>query len=268
MGILDWITGGNSGKGSAASASAPDKGAELAGLNFKQAVDAHMKWKTRLETYIAGSSTEDLKVETVCRDDQCVLGKWIYSEGGRRFGFSDTFGDMRQNHAHFHRAAGEVLASAQAGRKDEALRLLHRGDYGRASERVKVALAKLFVLVSDGKAALDAHQKWKVNLRDAIAGRPGQDVAVEFIARDDKCQLGEWLNGPAKDHYAHLPAYHWVKEWHTQFHVRAGEVLATAKAGDKEAALEMLDRGECAKASDQVTAALVALFDQQEAERK
>ncbi|MDD5296622.1 MAG: CZB domain-containing protein [Rhodocyclaceae bacterium] len=272
MGILDWMKGGAAGKEVKPAAGAPtgsgDKGVELAGLNFKSAVDAHMKWKSRLESYIGGTSTEDLKVEVVCRDDQCALGKWVYSQGGERFGFSETFADMKDHHAHFHRTAGEVLAMAQAGQKDQALRLLHHGDYGRTSERVKMALARLFVLVSDGKAAIDAHQKWKGRLRDVILGKSQEDLSVETTSKDDQCHLGQWLKGVGKERYAHLPAYHWVKDWHVQFHLRAGEVLALARKGDTEAALTMLEEGEYAKASDQVTAALVALFEQQEADRK
>jgi hypothetical protein len=175
---------------------------------------------------------------------------------------------MKEHHAHFHRTASEVLATAQAGQKEQALRQLHHGDYGRTSERVKMALARLFVLVSDGKAAIDAHQKWKGRLRDAITGKSQEDLSVEDIAKDSQCHLGQWLHGVGKERYAHLPAYHWVKEWHTQFHLRAGEVLTMARKGDVDGALAMLEEGEYAKASDQVTSALVALFEQQEADRK
>lgn len=124
--------------------------AEFAGLNFMTAIDAHMKWKTRLESYIQGTSKEDLKVEVICRDDQCPLGKWIYSTGGERFGTIDTFGEMKAQHAAFHKCAGSILSAAQAGKKEEALRLLHHGDYVRTSEQVKRLLAKLYVRLNTG----------------------------------------------------------------------------------------------------------------------
>jgi len=56
-----------------------DKGAEIGGLNFMSAIEAHVRWKARLDSYIQGTSNEELKVEIVCRDDVCPLGKWIYS---------------------------------------------------------------------------------------------------------------------------------------------------------------------------------------------
>jgi hypothetical protein len=119
--------------------------AELAGLNFMTAIEAHIKWKGRLESYIDGTSDEDLKVEVICRDDQCPLGKWIYGTGGERFGTIETFGEMKGQHALFHQCAGRIVETAQAGKKDEARRLLQYGDYVRASEQVKRLLAKLYV---------------------------------------------------------------------------------------------------------------------------
>lgn len=156
MGMLDWFKRAAGGAAhenqNAATPSAlpeDDRGAEVSGLNFMSAIDAHMKWKTRLENYIQGLSQEDLKVEVVCRDDQCPLGKWIYSPAGSQYSVIDTFGEMKAQHAHFHACAGKVLSSAQAGHKEDALRMLQHGDYVRASERVKMLLAKLYVQISE-----------------------------------------------------------------------------------------------------------------------
>ncbi len=150
MGIFDWFK-----RQSVGEADAPDvepateegQGAVLGGLNFMTAIDAHMKWKTRLENYIQGNSKEDLRVDAICRDDQCTLGQWIHGTGGEQFARMDIFGEMKAQHAHFHACAGRVLTVAQLGRKDDALRMLQQGDYVRASERVKMLLAKLYVQI-------------------------------------------------------------------------------------------------------------------------
>jgi hypothetical protein len=267
MGIMDWfkqLAGGNSQPESAKAVPTPadDRGAEVGGLNFKSAVDAHMKWKIRLESYINGTSTENLKVDVVCRDDQCPLGKWIYSRGGGEFGYSETFFDMKAHHANFHRCAGHVLMAAQAGEKENALHLLHHGDYVRASERVKKLLAKLFVLVADGNTAIDAHVKWKERLQDHITGRSQEDITVETVVRDDLCALGIWLNGEGRQHYGGTPAFEVVRKMHTRFHQCAGDVLTMATRGQRDEALTMLEEGEYARASDDITTALVDLFAQ------
>ena len=152
MSALDWFKRVLGGKAEDPTPPPPAEAAkmEVAGLNFMTAIEAHIKWKSRLETYIQGTSQEDLKVEVVCRDDQCPLGKWIYSTGGERFGTIDTFGEMKGQHALFHQCAGRILESAQAGKKEEAMRLLQYGDYVRASEQVKRLLAKLYVRLNAG----------------------------------------------------------------------------------------------------------------------
>jgi hypothetical protein len=265
MGILDWFAKSSDVRDPATVTlpGSEDKGVEVGGLNFKSAVDAHMKWKIRLESYINGTSQEDLKVDVICRDDQCPLGKWIYSRGGGDFGYSETFFDMKAHHANFHRCAGNVLAAAQAGDKEGALRLLHHGDYVRASERVKKLLAKLFVLVADGKTAIDAHVKWKERLQDYIAGRSGEDLSVESVSRDDTCSLGAWLDGEGREHYGDRPAFDKVRRTHQRFHQCAGEVVKAAKIGERERAQELLEDGDYARASDDVTTALVELFAQE-----
>lgn len=269
MGIMDWFRQAAGGKASEANA-APEvapanesRGAEVGGLNFKSAVDAHMKWKIRLESYINGSSQEDLEVDVVSRDDQCPLGKWIYSRGGSEFGYAETFFDMKVHHANFHRCAGEVLRTAQAGDKKKALQLLHHGDYVRASERVKQLLARLFVLVVDGKTAIDAHLKWKERLHDYIAGKEGNDLDPSSVGRDDLCTLGAWINGDGARAHGSKPGFAALRETHTRFHASAAKVLELAKLGRRDEALTMLEDGEYAQASDAVTAALVDLFAQQ-----
>ena len=234
--------------------------AEFAGLDFKTAIDAHMKWKIRLESYIRGSSDEALSVEVVCRDDQCPLGKWIYDKGGATFGYSETFFDMKAHHADFHRCAGRVLAAAQAGDREAALKLLHGGDYVKASERVKMHLARMFVIAAEGRAALDSHIKWKACLQADIAGESEEALDVYAVSRDDRCTLGQWLYGIGGERFGSLPAYAELKSRHARFHRCAGEVLAIARGGERRRALHMLEEGPYPEASEQVAAAIVALF--------
>lgn len=266
MGMLDWFKGIVRGGAAAPAlpADADDKGAELAGLNFKTAVDAHMKWKVRLESYIAGTSTEQLKVEVVSRDDQCPLGKWIYDKGGEKFGFSETFFDVKAHHAHFHRCAGSVLSAAQAGDTETALRLLRGGDYVKASERVKMLLARMFVIAAEGREAIDTHVKWKERLRAFIAGESREDLQAEVVARDDRCSLGQWIHGIGGERFGHVPEFVVVRSRHAHFHRCAGEVLAVASQ-DRARALHMLEEGTYPDASEQVATAIVALFERQPA---
>lgn len=120
---------------------------ELHGLNFKGAIDAHVKWKTRLEKFVNGESDEKLKVEDVYVDNACTLGKWIHGDGGKLLG--DDLEDLKHAHASFHKNAGLVLTEFFDGNKKEALELLNEGEYATYSNRVKKLLLQLYVKMSD-----------------------------------------------------------------------------------------------------------------------
>jgi len=166
MGLFDWFKALASGKEAAQggtaqqkasfeSASAPRPDPEedpdsstVAGLNFKSAIDAHMQWKIRLQQVIEGTNAELLDVETVSRDDKCVLGKWINGPGSQMFGRLREFQELKIDHARFHVNAGDILACAVAGDKEGANTRLHKGDYTKVSEHVKLRLARLYIHIN------------------------------------------------------------------------------------------------------------------------
>lgn len=161
MGLMDWFKNLAAGKPAeeapqavpvvvpqATSAPEQDTEGTVAGLNFKTAIDAHMKWKVRLEKCLDTDNEEGLQVDTISRDDQCPLGKWIHGVGGERFGNLREFQEMKMEHSRFHLCAGDVLACCVAGDKEGAAQKLRSGDYTRASERVKLHLARLYVQVA------------------------------------------------------------------------------------------------------------------------
>lgn len=117
---------------------------EIGGLNFKTALEAHLKWKQRLKGVIDGSGTEALDPRTVARDDQCVLGKWLSNEGLKTFEKQAGFSAVVAAHTHFHKCAGHTLELALDGKKKEAEEDLTGGDYARASLEVSRQLMRLW----------------------------------------------------------------------------------------------------------------------------
>lgn len=117
---------------------------EIEGLNFKSAIEAHLKWKERLRAVIDGVSDEKLDPSVVARDDLCVLGKWLHGVGEQKFGGSGRFKSVCAEHAQFHRCAAQVLQQAIAHRHDDAIHSMEAGPYRDASVRVTGELAGLF----------------------------------------------------------------------------------------------------------------------------
>jgi len=92
-------------------------------FDFNAAVRAHEQWKWRLEDYLGGKG-DKLEAATVAADNRCALGAWIYGPG-RSLGARPEYEPLRGAHAAFHRCAGQVVSLSDAGKRDEAGRLLH-----------------------------------------------------------------------------------------------------------------------------------------------
>ena len=109
----------------------------------KEAIDAallaHGQWKKRLQDAISTGQSE-FKAVDVKRDDACQFGKWLYGLPQEDKN-SEHYQTVKSLHADFHKAAGEVLELAIAGKKQEALKKLeYDSQYGIAAGKLVVAL--------------------------------------------------------------------------------------------------------------------------------
>ena len=116
--------------------------AVLAEIDIDTAISAHENWKLRLENYLAGKSTEELKPEVICLDDKCQLGQWLHGPGKMRLGGYPAFSLLVARHQNFHVQASTVVAMTQAGKTNEANQVLG-GNYTRSSEQVVTLLKAL-----------------------------------------------------------------------------------------------------------------------------
>ena len=105
-------------------------------MNLKEAITkgigAHGMWKQRLLEAIKSGQSEWSPV-TVCKDDQCEFGKWLYSCSAQDKA-STYFERVKSLHSEFHKEAAEVLRLALAGKKQEATTAIaFDSNYGRVS---------------------------------------------------------------------------------------------------------------------------------------
>jgi hypothetical protein len=140
MGWWKAIFGGNESD----TAGATHESEQVGGLNFKTALEAHIKWKVRLMGVIDGTGTETLDPRVVSKDNQCALGKWIYGQGGKDYGNNLEFKELVLAHTHFHQCAGNVLDLALDGRTTEAKHEVETGAFARASHETSRHLMRLW----------------------------------------------------------------------------------------------------------------------------
>ena len=121
--------------------SLPPAAAKTETSHFDDAIAAHIKWKIRLNKFIDGTSTEKLDAETICKDNLCVLGKWIYGDGKKHQDIP-CYADLVTKHAHFHRCAGGIVKKVEAHDQAGAMSLL-KGEFSSAAKETVTTLMSL-----------------------------------------------------------------------------------------------------------------------------
>ena len=110
-------------------------------MNFDDAISAHIKWKVRLSQFIDGTSQEKLQSATICKDNLCDLGKWIYGEGAV-YKALPKYQDLIKKHANFHVCAADVVKKVENNDKVGAKAALG-GAFAAASKETVTAIMDL-----------------------------------------------------------------------------------------------------------------------------
>lgn len=111
-------------------------------IDITEAINAHMKWKARLQRCLDGTSDEKLDPMVICRDDQCALGKWIHGPAANHFRGDEEFNILRADHAQFHYVASNVVHKVQQSDHASAMTIFN-GEYVQSSRKVIHALTEL-----------------------------------------------------------------------------------------------------------------------------
>ena len=110
-------------------------------MNLNDAIGAHAQWKTKLRAAI--TRKEKMDAVTLGRDDCCDLGRWLRGDGRRVANFA-AYREVEQTHAEFHRQAGKVAVAINAGKYEDASKMLGNATpYSDASAAVGLALTHL-----------------------------------------------------------------------------------------------------------------------------
>jgi len=106
-----------------------------AGIDLDGAIKAHADWRSKLRS--AAMHGEQVDADSICRDDQCPLGKWLHGSGQGKFGGKPSFVELVGAHREFHDEAGKVARSINNGAGAEAEKMLESETaFSRASQKV------------------------------------------------------------------------------------------------------------------------------------
>lgn len=82
-------------------------------ISLPDAIDAHLKWKQRLLSYIAHPDGT-LKPEEICLDNKCALGKWIYHIENK-YENDLVFKELKIDHLKFHQHTAAIVHKVHQG---------------------------------------------------------------------------------------------------------------------------------------------------------
>jgi NOL1/NOP2/fmu family ribosome biogenesis protein len=89
--------------------------------------------------------------------------------------------------------------------------------------------------------AVKKHAEWKIKLRSAISKHEQMDVVT--LAKDNCCELGEWLHGEGRVKFNKLESHGECIQKHAAFHVEVAKIATAVNAKKFTAAEAMLGPG-------------------------
>jgi hypothetical protein len=110
------------------------------------------------------------------------------------------------------------------------------------------------------QSAVASHQNWKVRFRAMIESGIVEALDPKMIAQDNQCAIGKWIYGPAKEKYGSHPLYEKLRGDHAFFHTCASRVLVMILRGEKQKALQEMEKGAYARASNDVIMDLAMFY--------
>ena len=112
------------------------------GIDLNNAIRQHIEWKVKLRDAI--TLHKKLNAEEISRDDACAFGKWLHGNAKTIYRNSPAFIHCMEKHAVFHREAGAVASTINAGKFAQAEAMLGSDSaFNKASSDVAAAVRVL-----------------------------------------------------------------------------------------------------------------------------
>jgi hypothetical protein len=101
-----------------------------ADVDFSLVKMAHRSWRLKLRGLLDGR--ENIDPKQLASHEQCELGKWIYSAGGKKYGHLGDMQALEKRHKAMHGMVKQVVELKHAGKlplaEEEYKRVVTEGD--------------------------------------------------------------------------------------------------------------------------------------------
>jgi hypothetical protein len=108
---------------------------------IQKSITAHGVFKVRLGQMVEAGGTE-MTVAVAASDNQCPFGQWLYGGIDPSAKAGPHYQTVKDFHATFHRAAGEIVTLSAARKRSEALAAMEMGTtFKQMSAKLVMALS-------------------------------------------------------------------------------------------------------------------------------
>ena len=108
---------------------------------IQKAITAHGVFKVRVGQMVE-AGTAEMTPQVAAADNQCPLGQWLYGGLDASARSSPQYQSVKELHATFHKAAGDVVALSAARKRTEAMAALEMGStFKQSSSKLVIALS-------------------------------------------------------------------------------------------------------------------------------
>jgi len=108
---------------------------------IQKAITAHGVFKVRVGQMVE-AGTAEMTPQVAAADNQCPLGQWLYGGLDASARSSPQYQSVKELHATFHQAAGDVVALSAARKRTEAMAALEMGyTFKQSSSKLVIALS-------------------------------------------------------------------------------------------------------------------------------
>ena len=107
---------------------------------IQKAITAHGVFKVRLGQMVEGGTSE-MSPAVAASDNQCAFGQWLYGGLDGSAKANPHYQTVKDLHAAFHHAAGEIVSLSAAHKRGEALAAMEMGTtFKQMSAKLVIAL--------------------------------------------------------------------------------------------------------------------------------
>ena len=110
-------------------------------MDFDELINQHLKWKFEVENYLNEDDSSKFVLDSFVSDDQCELGKWLYSDQANTLLSIELLQELIKIHSEFHYITKSIINNFRYGYTNSAKELIT--EYTQYSDKLVTRIRQI-----------------------------------------------------------------------------------------------------------------------------